>query len=274
MTITYKNTHIAYTDNGRGNTLVLLHGFTESQSMWDGFAAMLSDEFRVVTIDLPGHGQSGCLGDTHTMEEMAGCVKAVLDHLHIGKCVMVGHSMGGYVSLAFSRLYPDHVAGLGLFHSTAAADSKEAKEGRDKAITAIRQNHKDFLLQFIPSLFAQENQEQHKPLIDALILEARKMTSQAIIAAQEGMKLRADSRDILKNANVPVLFICGKKDSRIPIDSILPQINLPKTSYSLILEEAGHMGWAEAHEATLHMVQSFTGACYLTGTVNGERGLS
>ena len=263
MTINYKDTEITFTDAGRGNVLVLLHGFTESQSIWDGFVATLSGSYRIVTIDLPGHGQSGCLGDIHTMEEMAGCVKAVLDHLQISTCVMVGHSMGGYVSLAFYRLYPDHVKGLGLFHSTAAADSQEAIEGRNKAITAIRHNHKDFLLQFIPSLFAPANQTKHQPLIDNLMHEARKMSSQAIIAAQEGMKLRADSRDMLKNASFPILFICGKKDSRIPVDSILPQIALPKTSYSLILEEAGHMGWAEAHETTLHMVKLFTEVCYL-----------
>jgi pimeloyl-ACP methyl ester carboxylesterase len=269
--ISYKNTKITYSDTGQGNTLVLLHGFTESQSIWDGFVSALSDSYRVVTIDLPGHGQSGCLGAIHTMEEMAGCVKAVLDHLQIEKCVMVGHSMGGYVALAFSRLYPDHIKGLGLFHSTAAADSQAAIDGRNKAIAAIRQNHKHFLLQFIPSLFAPENLAKHQPLIDNLIHEARKMSSRAIIAAQEGMKLRADSRDILKNAPFPILFICGKKDSRIPVDSILPQIALPKTSYSLILEEAGHMGWAEADNVTIHMVKSFTEACYLSGAVNGER---
>jgi pimeloyl-ACP methyl ester carboxylesterase len=272
MIIIYKNTEIAYTDNGQGNTLVLLHGFTEAQSMWDGFVASQSDEFKMVTIDLPGHGQSGCLGDIHTMEDMAGSVKAVLDHLQISKCVMVGHSMGGYVALAFSRLYPDYVKGLGLFHSTAAADSQEAIEGRNKAIAAIQQNHKHFLLQFIPSLFAPQNQTKHQSLIDNLIQEARKMTAQAIIAAQEGMKLRVDSRDILKNAPFPILFICGKKDSRIPVDSIMPQIALPKISYSLILEEAGHMGWAEAPEATIHMVKSFTEVCYLARAVNGEQG--
>ncbi len=262
MNIRYNNTDISYNEAGQGNTLVLLHGFTESQSIWDGFVTKLSDVFRVVTVDLPGHGQSGCLKEIHTMEAMAGCVKAVLDHLHINQCVMIGHSLGGYVSLAYARLYPEQIKGLGLFHSTATADSEEAKETRDKAIVAIKQNHKNFLFQFIPSLFSPENREKMKPLAEALILAARDMTSQAIVAAQEGMKLRPDSRDILQNATFPVLFIAGKKDSRIPVESISPQMALPRRAYSLILEDVGHMGWAEAPEATRNMVRFFTETCY------------
>lgn len=263
MKLIYKNTSITYTETGQGDTLVLLHGFTESQSMWDGFVHKLSDAFRVVTIDLPGHGQSDCLGDIHTMDDMAGSVKFVLDHLQINACVIIGHSMGGYVSLALSRLYPGLVKGLGLFHSNATADSEEAKEARNKAIAAIQKNHKNFLFQFIPSLFAPENQMIFEALSKTLIENAQKMSPQAIVAAQEGMKRRPDSRDLLKNAAFPFLFICGKKDSRIPLENILPQIALPKTAYSMILEDVGHMGWAEAQQETLNMVQSFTKACYL-----------
>ena len=263
MKLPFKNSSIAYTEYGQGDPLVLLHGFTESQSMWDGFVKTLANVFRVVTIDLPGHGDSDCLGDVHTMEDMAEGVNFVLDHLQIKGCVIIGHSMGGYVALALARLYPGHVKGLGLFHSTAAADSDDAKEGRTKAIEAIHSNHKNFLFQFIPSLFAPENKAKFEPLVKVLIHNAQKMTPQEIVAAQEGMKRRSDSRDVLKNAAFPILFICGKKDSRIPLENILPQIALPKTAYSMILEDVGHMGWAEAQQETLNMVQSFTKACYL-----------
>ena len=258
----HQNTNIHYTDQGAGPAIVLLHGFTESHAIWDEFVAPLADAFRVVTIDLPGHGQSGMLGEVHTMDDMAGAIKAVLDHLMIGECVLIGHSMGGYAALAFARQHVGRVAGLGLFHSTAAPDSEEARGLRDRAIEVIRKNKQDFLLQFIPSLFAEKNREPLRPLIDRLTGTAAAMPAEAIIAAQEGMKQRADSRDLLREAAYPVLFIAGKQDSRIPIEGILPQLALPKTCYSLILEDAGHMGWAEAPEECLDMLRTFAAACF------------
>lgn len=257
MNIPYKNTSIHFTVNGQGPVLVLLHGFTESLSIWDGFTKRLSAFSRIVAIDLPGHGQSGCLGQVHTMEEMARCVRTVLDHLEISRCTMVGHSMGGYVSLAFARLYPSFIRGLGLFHSTAVADSREALEVRDKAISVIRQNRKDFLFTFIPSLFAPSNRDRLEPVISMLISKAQQMSSEAIIAAMEGMKFRSDCTDILVQAKFPVLFIAGQQDTRIPIDSILAQSALPETAYTLFLKNAGHMGWAESPEETAGMVGYF-----------------
>ncbi len=229
--------------------------------MWGDFVAGLQNRFRVITIDLPGHGESGSLGGTHTMEEMAGVVKAVLDHLSVSRCVLIGHSMGGYTALAFASAWPEMVAGLGLFHSTAVADNEEGKKTREKAIGVIRQDRQHFLFQFIPSLFAEGNRDNLRSVIDELTAAASGMSAEAIIAAQEGMKVRADHRDLLRHAPFPVLFIAGKQDVRIPIDGILPQVALPGRSYSLILDDVGHMGWAEAPEATLQMVQMFAGAC-------------
>lgn len=259
--ITYNQISVGFTDSGQGNALVLLHGFTESRAIWEGFVAILAKNFRVVTIDLPGHGESGLSDDTPSMTAMAEAVKAVLDHLGISRCVMVGHSMGGYVSLAMARQHPDLLAGLGLFHSSAAADSEEGRKTRDKAIGVIRQDRQRFLFQFIPSLFAEGNRDNLRPVIDELIAAASGMSAEAIIAAQEGMKVRADHRDLLRHAPFPVLFIAGKQDIRIPIDGILPQVALPCRSYSLILDDVGHMGWAEAPEATLAMVRMFVLAC-------------
>ena len=260
-TIHIKHRRIGYTDEGQGNALVLLHGFTESRAIWDDFVAGLKNSFRVIAVDLPGHGESDSLGDTHTMEEMAAVLKAVLDHLSVGRCVVIGHSMGGYTALAFASSWPEMVAGLGLFHSTAAADSDEARQTRDKAIAIIKKDRQDFLFQFIPSLFAEGNRDSLKPVIDKLVAVASGMSAEAIIAAQEGMKVRADHRDLLRQAPFPVLFIAGKQDVRIPIDGILPQVALPRRSYSLILDDVGHMGWAEAPEATLAMVRMFVLAC-------------
>ncbi len=259
--ISYNQSTVGFADRGHGNALVLLHGFIESRSIWDDFVDSLSKNHRVITIDLPGHGESDSLGHIHTMEEMAGVVKAVLNHLSVTRCVMIGHSMGGYTALAFAEAWPEMVVGLGLFHSTAAADTEEGRKTRDKAIGVIRQNRKDFLFQFIPSLFADVNRDNLRPVTDKLIAAASDMSAEAIIAAQEGMKVRADHRDLLRQAPFPVLFIVGKQDVRIPVDGILPQVALPRHSYSLILDDVGHMGWAEAPEVTLRVVKMFAEAC-------------
>ena len=143
--ILFKNTKISYSDYGKGNVLVLLHGFLENSKMWNDFIPQFSKKNRVITIDLLGHGQTGCIGYIHSMELMAEAVFEVLKHLKIKRSIFVGHSMGGYVSLAFAELYPNAVKGLCLMNSTAKPDSKQKKENRDRAIKAVKQDHKKFV---------------------------------------------------------------------------------------------------------------------------------
>ena len=139
--ILYKNTAISYSDTGKGTAVVLLHGFLENKKMWDDYIPVLSQKNRVITIDLLGHGDSECLGYIHSMEENAQVVRSVLTHLRIRKAVFIGHSMGGYVALAFADLYPNSIKGLVLLNSTAKADSAERKKNRDRAIVAVKQNY-------------------------------------------------------------------------------------------------------------------------------------
>ena len=263
MEIQYNNAKINFSDTGKGNALVLLHGFTETSKIWDDFSEELSKHFRLVCIDLPGHGKSENVDEVHSMELMAEIVKTVLDHLSINKCVLIGHSMGGYVTLAFARMYEENLAGIGLFHSNAYADSEKAKDGRLRAIEAIRKNHHEFLTGFIPDLFAPANRESYKKEINVLVDEAKQMSKEDIIAAQLGMKDRQDSTDVLANAKYPVMFISGHQDSRIPINNIQAQLSLPETAYSLLLKNTGHMGFIEEKEKTLHFLKSFTQGCGL-----------
>ena len=116
-TITYKNTKISFTDEGKGTAVVLLHGFLENKTMWKAFVPELSKKYRVITVDLLGHGETECLGYVHAMEDQADMLFALLLHLKIRKVVLVGHSMGGYVALAFAELYPDYMKGLFLLNS-------------------------------------------------------------------------------------------------------------------------------------------------------------
>jgi pimeloyl-ACP methyl ester carboxylesterase len=130
--IQYKKS-IAYSDTGKGTAVVLLHGFLENQKMWDNYIAPFAKKNRVITIDLLGHGETECLGYVHSMEDNANAVHAVLRVLRIRKAIFVGHSMGGYVALAFAELYPDSIKGLVLLNSTAKADD-ERKLNRDQPL--------------------------------------------------------------------------------------------------------------------------------------------
>jgi pimeloyl-ACP methyl ester carboxylesterase len=159
-TLHFKNTRISYTDQGKGTAIVLLHGFLENQKMWNPFIGEWSKKFRIITIDLLGHGETECMGYVHSMENNADAVHEVLSELRLRKAIFVGHSMGGYVALAFAELYPDMVKGLVLLNSTARADSEERKTNRDRAIKAVKQSFQNFISLSISNLFSEENRER------------------------------------------------------------------------------------------------------------------
>jgi len=262
-TITYNHRTISYTSAGTGKCIVLLHGFTESSSIWNKFARALSIHFRVITIDLPGFGKSECVAEVHTMERFADVVHAVLIACKARKCLMVGHSMGGFVTLAFAKKYPGMLQGISLFHSHPFGDSEEGKINRERAVKLMRESRQNYIFQFIPSLFAPEMQEKHAVAIRKLVKEASKIPVESLIASSEGMKLRPDSAEFLKTFEIPVLFIVGMKDSRAPLDRIGEMILLPKHSESLILKEIGHMGYIEAYEETLQAIWCFAKKVFL-----------
>jgi pimeloyl-ACP methyl ester carboxylesterase len=260
--VLYKGKSIYYCIEGTGKPVVLLHGFTESSEIWKDFESILAQEFSIITIDLPGHGKSDCVAHEHSMELMADCVKQILENERIDQCVMIGHSMGGYVTLAFAEIFPESMLGLGLFHSSAMADTDEGKSNRDRTIEFISKNHVSFISSFIPDLFAPANQITYKKDIEKLVSAARNMTSESIIAAQLGMKNRPDRTHVLSNASYPVLFIAGKLDSRIPYNKVLQQVALPADAVLLSLGNAAHMGYIEARDKTLYAIRVFLQGIY------------
>jgi pimeloyl-ACP methyl ester carboxylesterase len=153
-TLHYKNTSIAFTDTGKGTAIVLLHGFLENQSMWNALVPVLSQKYRVITIDLLGHGQTEPMGYLQTMEDNADAVHEVLSSLRLRKAVFIGHSMGGYVALAYAELYPESVKGLVLLNSTAKEDSAERKTNRDRAIIAVKKITKPLFVFLSPTYSA------------------------------------------------------------------------------------------------------------------------
>ena len=261
--ITFKNKKISYRTNGIGKCLVLLHGFLESQEIWDAFAQELSKEFKVVTIDLPGHGNSEQTGEVHTMQLMSDAVKALLDHLQVKECVMIGHSMGGYVTLEFASRFPEYLKGIGLFHSPAFADSPEARQNRERTIELIKQDRQGFIRNFIPDLFAVANRSKYANEINLLRERASLISNASIIAALACMKDRKDHLHTLSAMDVPVLFILGKDDSRIPLEKAIEMVTIPNNSEVLILGNVGHMGYIEAEKETLEKCRYFARRCLL-----------
>jgi pimeloyl-ACP methyl ester carboxylesterase len=245
-TIHYKNTTISYSDIGNGIAVVLLHGFLENKTMWKDLTPILSQKNRVITIDLLGHGASDCLGYVHSMEDNAEIVKAVLSHLRIRKAVFVGHSMGGYVALAFAELHPNAVKGLVLMNSTAKEDSTERKHNRDRAIKAVKQNYINFVRLSVANLFSENNRERLENEIENVKLEALKTPLQGIVASLEGMKIRKDRQFILRDSLFPKLLILGEKDGVLIYKDNLLQIE--NTDVKLVTFPDGHMSHIENKE--------------------------
>ena len=255
---------IRHTDIGKGRAVVLVHGFLESLEMWFGnrFAETLAERFRVIAIDLPGHGGSEVMGDVQTMERMADAVKDVMDGLGLRKYVLVGHSMGGYVSLAFAERYPKAVSGLCLFHSSARPDSDEKKKDRDRAIKMVKRDPLKYSNQLVINLFAVANQKYLKKEINWMRRIAAKTRKQSIVACLEGMKIRKNRENVLRDARYPVMIIAGRHDVVIPFATLEGQKYLLKDGRFIVLEGAGHMGFLEAGDVTLKELQQFCGYCY------------
>lgn len=241
--IQFKNTSISYTDSGKGTAIILLHGFLENQTMWDAFVPKFSKKYRIITIDLLGHGETDCMGYVHSMENNADVVHAVLAELRIRKAIFVGHSMGGYVALAFAEMYPDYIKGLVLLNSTSRADSDERKANRDRAIKAVKQSFTNFISLSIANLFSEENRERLQDKIELVKKEALKTPLQGIVASLEGMKIRMDREVILHLTPYPKMLILGKKDPVLTYEENMEQIE--ETAVQLVTFPDGHMSHIE-----------------------------
>ncbi|HBS11576.1 MAG TPA: alpha/beta hydrolase [Flavobacteriaceae bacterium] len=255
----YKNTSIHFTSTGKGKVVVLLHGFLENLTMWNAIVPELVKKSRIICIDLLGHGKSKNLGYIHTMEEQAKMVKALLSHLRLRKYTLIGHSMGGYIALAFAELFPKTIKGLCLMNSTALADTETKKINRDRAIKAVKQNHKTFVRIAIPNLFSEENRDIFKTEIKQIAQEALQTSIQSIVASLEGMKIRKDRTELFQKASYPKGLILGKKD---PVLAIEIHAKLAEsTDVKLVELPDGHMSHIENKEALIIALKGFVKIC-------------
>jgi pimeloyl-ACP methyl ester carboxylesterase len=253
--ILYKNTKISYSDTGKGTAIVLLHGFLENKTMWQDFIPELSLKNRIITIDLLGHGETECLGYVHSMEDNADVVHEVLSSLRIRKAILVGHSMGGYVALAFAELYPDYMKGLFLLNSTSRADSYERQTNRDRAVVCVKQNYGAFVSMSIANLFAEDNRERLAGEIEKVKEQALKTPLQGIVAALEGMKIRKDREVILHFAPYPMQLVLGKKDGVLIYEDSLDQIEGTKVELTTFPD--GHMSHIENEKELMKVLLHF-----------------
>lgn len=244
-TINVNGIRLAYERRGTGSPLVLLHGYPLDHHLWDEVVPLLQDTFDLIVPDLRGFGESSTVDSFYTMEDIASDIAALLDHLEIEKTAMVGHSMGGYVALAFARLYPERITGLGLVSTQVLADAPDRRDGRYKSAAEVADKGiASVVAAMTPKFtsdarlqeFARQSMEQQQPA--------------AYIGALKAMAERVDSTPLLSSLTVPVVIVHGDADSLIPIDRAREvKVALPN-AHLVEIGGAGHMPMMEAKERT------------------------
>jgi pimeloyl-ACP methyl ester carboxylesterase len=222
--------------------------------MWDELEPELRRKNCVIRIDLLGHGQTENQGEVHSMEDQASMVKAVLEELKIDRYTVIGHSMGGYIALALAELYPKNVTGLCLMNSTSLPDSDEKKRNRDRAVEAVKNNHRSFVRIAIPGLFAPENRDIYAEKVKEATEVALHMSPEGIIASLKGMKIRKDRSGVFKEGNYPKLLIIGRQDPALDLETLIPQTRF--RGVESVTFDDGHMSHIEnREELTEHLMK-------------------
>jgi pimeloyl-ACP methyl ester carboxylesterase len=271
----FQNKSISYWIEGKGKPLMLVHGFAEDHHIWEHQVAHLQDQYQLILPDLPGSGKSSLVNDV-SMENMAEVLKAIFDQESVSSCAIIGHSMGGYITLAFAEKYAARLNSFTLFHSTAYADNDEKKQTRLKAIEFMKKNGvEEFLKTSTPNLFAKETTDDgllrsasaakgrlttsrsRQMMIDELIALYKDMSAAALIAYYEAMMKRPDRTGVLKSFTKPILFLFGKYDTAVPYEQGIEQSRLAKNGEVQTLHQSGHMGMWEEKEKSNHILEAF-----------------
>ncbi|MFY0651417.1 MAG: alpha/beta hydrolase [Cyclobacteriaceae bacterium] len=244
--------------SGSGNTILLIHGFCETSEVWSEVEKELSLNYDVISIDLPGCGKSQTVEIPSSMEILADQINGFLDRQNIAKCFVIGHSLGGYVTLALARLYPQKLTGFGLFHSTTFADSEEKKHTRLKGIEHVKTHGiEKFAQGFVPNLFYSENHVRLKSDIIYLRKMASKTLLKTFTAYSLAMKDRRDSNDIFDAFKKPIFIIAGEQDNAVPLSPSQAMISKIKNGDTIVLPNTGHLGFIESKRESLLFIKSF-----------------
>jgi pimeloyl-ACP methyl ester carboxylesterase len=252
----FRGERIAYQVRGKGRAMVLIHGFLASSELWEKVVPRLAKKFKVITIDLPGHGDSSAMGYVHNMELLAEAVKSILDELNLRKVVMVGHSLGGYVAMAFAEAFPDKLLGLVMINSTAKGDSDQRKASRNQLIDLLKNNKDKALRMLVPTFFSVKSRTTHWH--EKKYLQwARSCSLQGVIATIEGMKRRKEREIILKFAPFPYVYLIGEKDEILMKDELSQEAQLGEEGAFIMLNKSGHMAVMEEPERVFKYLRQF-----------------
>ncbi len=254
----YLGVAVQYNKYGNGFPVVLIHGFGEDSSIFNAQIAFLQNHCRLIVPDLPGSGASAFNAQLNSIEDFATCIHQLLQYEKIEQCIVLGHSMGGYITLAFAEKYSHSLAGFGLLHSTAFADTEEKKQNRKRGIELIKTyGAHSFLKTTIPNLFGAAFKESFPEQVTALTESAKQFSVDTLVQYYEVMIERHDRTAVLKSNPLPVLFVLGTEDVAAPLIDVLQQTHLPQCSYIHVLENVGHMGMWEATERMNGFLLSF-----------------
>lgn len=251
-------------DYGRGSkAILLLHGYLENASVFEEFALELAKNYRVLAIDLPGHGISEVKEQVHTMEFLAAVAADVLRVQGLDDAVVVGHSMGGYVGSAMLEEQSEVVRGLVFLHSTPLADSPQKKEDRDREIAVIESGRKDLIARMAPPLlFAKQNRRRYANDIEYAHDCIMITEDEGIIAILRGMAARKDRSDVVRESKVPVMMVFGRYDEHIPVEKAEAVAEALPNAEVLWLEESGHNGHVEQQALMVEALGAFVERCY------------
>ena len=241
---------IFYSVIGSGQTLVFIHGFGEDSSIWENQIEYFKNDYQLIITDLRGSGQSEILlNEDLSIESMANDIKLILDAEEIKSCVVFGHSMGGYITLAFAEMFPERLSGFGLIHSTSFEDSEEKKAARKKGIEFITQNGSSaFLRATIPNLYGEKFKTASQEIFNQLLEKSLVIKKETLIAYYEAMMMRKDRTDFLKKTKIPVLIFIGEEDKAVSPEDALYQSSLPAKCQVKLVQGIAHTGMWESPE--------------------------
>jgi pimeloyl-ACP methyl ester carboxylesterase len=254
----FRDKRIHYSDTGKGEIIFLIHGYLESALVWKNFTYKLSKKFRVMAIDLPGHGQSEIFTDENSLESVATLIKELLDYRGIDRIYLTGHSLGGYITLAFLEMFPERLSGYCLFHSHPLADSPETIEKREREIRMVTENKREeFYPDNVRRMFANSNLGRFETSVNYSLDLASRVSPGGIVFVLKAMIARPSRISMMEKGKKPCLWILGKRDNYIPYESIQEKVKLPSNAQVVLLENSGHMGFIEEEDLSVKAISEF-----------------
>ncbi len=254
----YDSGRIHYSDHGKGTVIMLVHGYLETSEILESFATRLSEKFRVIAVDLPGHGKSTSGDKILTTELMASILAKLIRDLNIKKVFLTGHSLGGYITLAFAELFPDLLTGYCLLHSHPFSDDDEKLEKRRIEIKLVEEGKKNLFVPFaITKLYATVTLPKFSRAVERSKKIALTIPAETIIAVLKGMMARPDRLSVLESGNIPHLLILGAQDNLINCETIQSKVRIPSNSGVVVLQNSGHMGFIEEEALTVSAIETF-----------------